>query len=302
MSEKTLKGIAVGGGIAVGPAYVYRPAHFDIPERAVGATDVEMGQFKAAIEQAKLELSALKEKLERSGASEDAAIFDAHKMILDDPTLASGVKQRVEAGSTVEQAVQDATDEIADQFRAMEDELFAARAADMLDLGRRVVRILLGLPDESLSAISEPCIVVTSDLSPSDTASLDENLVLGFCTSQGGLTSHSAILARTLGIPAVVGLGEDQTALISNGTRLALDGVKGMVVVDASDQTISMYKSAQESLTTRQAAIDAEANEPAITRDGHRVEVAANVGEIESAQQAVELGAEGVGLLRTEFL
>lgn len=302
MTERILKGIAAAEGIAIGPAFCYQPPELTIPRCDPLTPDEEMARFDAACRQAAGELAVLKERVEARANAETAAIFEAHAMILDDPTLRDAVKRRIDANLLAEEAVKEATEEIAAIFSAMENELFAARAADVLDLGRRLLRILLDVQDTSLDALTKPSIVVAYDLTPSDTASLEPEMTLGFCTAAGGLTSHTAILARTLGIPAVVGLGSESFRQIADGASLALDGSTGEVVVDPSEERLKRYEASQAQFLEQQAVMQAGAKAETRTADGKRVEVGANVGDLASARKAVENGAEGIGLLRTEFL
>lgn len=302
MGERVLKGIPAAEGIAVGPAFRFQALQLDVPERSPEAPEAEMARFEAAREQAREEIAALKAKLQARADDDSAAIFDAHAMMLADPMLHDAVRRRVEAGATVEAAVAAATEELAAMLGGMDDALFAARAVDVQDVGRRVLRILLGLPDASLDAIGEPSIVVAHDLTPSDTVSMQPEMTLGFCTAAGGLTSHTAILARTLGIPAVVGLGQAALEEIESGVTLALDGSTGQVVVAPAADTLERFEATRDQQATRLSEIRARAAEEAHTADGRRVEVGANVGDLTSAQEAVRFGAEGVGLLRTEFL
>ena len=223
-------------------------------------------------------------------------------MMLDDPALADKVTGKIQEGIIVEQAVADATQELAAMLAGMADEYFAARAADVQDVGRRVLRILLGLPDTALSNLQVPSIIIANDLTPSDTARLDPDLVLGFCTAFGGLTSHSAILARTLGLPAIVGLGSKAVEALNTGDMLLMDGAAGALFLSPDEATISRYQKLKQEMESRLLIIKASAQHEACTADGRRVEVAANIGEEETAREAVEFGAEGVGLLRTEFL
>jgi phosphotransferase system enzyme I (PtsI) len=208
----------------------------------------------------------------------------------------------VEIGQTAEQALVIATDELANLLAGMDDELFAARALDVKDVGRRVLRIMLGLPDTALSAVTEPSIIIAEDLTPSDTASLDPKLTLGFITAQGGLTSHSAILARTLGLPAIVGMGNGLLDRISSGTFIVMDGRTGEMILEPDDETVARYKQIKAQRDSHLQILKAAAEKDALTANGRRVEVAANVGEASSARDAMENGAEGIGLLRTEFL
>ena len=302
MPEITLTGIPASDGIAIGPAYCYVQPVLDMPIRAPETAEQEMARFHSAREQARTELQSLYDSVHRRAGGQEAAIFEAHQLMLADPMLESKVREFVGAGAIIEQAVLDASNALADMLAGMADELFAARAVDVKDVGRRVLRILLGLPDTALGAVTEPSIIIASDLTPSDTASLDPHLTLGFCTVHGGLTSHSAILARTLGIPAIVGLGESLLESVSAQTPLALDGKAGALVVAPSQKTVEEFQTRKQGYETRLQLMKASAEKEARTANGRRVEVAANVGEAASARDAIEHGAEGIGLLRTEFL
>ncbi len=302
MKEFHLQGIAASAGIAIGPAYCHTLPDLTIPCRERGPVEEEMARFAAAVNRSRGELQEMKVQLEKSSGAEVAAIFDAHQMILDDPMLAGKVRAAVECGQVVEQAVVSAIDELAAMLASMDDELFSARAADVRDIGRRVLCHLLGQVETPLSSIRTPSIVVADDLTPSDTASLDRNMVLGFCTAAGGLTSHSAILARTFGIPAVVALGEGLLGLLQTGTPLVLDGGEGKLIAFPEPTTATRYGQARQDREHLLAEVKSSAAAPARMADGRRVEVAANIGEVTSAREALDNGAEGVGLLRTEFL
>jgi len=208
----------------------------------------------------------------------------------------------VEIGLTAEQALVKSTEQLAGMLASMEDEMFAARALDVKDVGRRILRILLGLPDTALSAVIKPSIIVTEDLTPSDTASLDPTLTLGFITAQGGLTSHSAILARTLGLPAIVGMGEQLIANVTSDISIAMDGHSGEMIVEPTQETVERFQKIKVERESYLQVLKAAAEQDACTANGRRVEVAANIGDVDSARDAMEFNAEGIGLLRTEFL
>jgi phosphoenolpyruvate-protein phosphotransferase (PTS system enzyme I) len=300
--EMLLHGIAACNGIAIGPAYCYVLPDLKVPVRARETVEQELASFSNACEQTRRELSGLHDILIKRSCEKEAAIFESHQMMLDDPTLAKKVRQAVEEGQIIEQAVVTATEDLAKMLASMENELFAARATDVRDVGRRILRVLLGQPDSALNNIKVPSIVIAKDLTPSDTASLDPQMTLGFCTVSGGLTSHSAILARTLGIPAIVALGNNLLDIVSTGTELILDGQEGTLCVNPEAETIEKYKHLQQVRQERLEIIRDQAHKPAHTADGRRVEVSANIGDVGSAREAVANGAEGVGLLRTEFL
>jgi phosphoenolpyruvate-protein phosphotransferase len=302
MSEITLKGIPASDGIVIGPAFCHRPLQLEVPSRSPGSVQDELRRFQACCEQAGKELDEIKANVLARSGPETAAIFDAHKMMVMDPMLYDAVKSRLEAGQIIETAVSDASEELAAMLGSMQDELFAAREADMRDVGQRLLRILLGIPDTSVNKLSSPAVIVAYDLTPSDTVSLQSEFTLGFCTAAGGLTSHVAILARTLGLPAVVGLGKKALDQISDGTKLVLDGTGGSVILDPEPAMLGRYESMRKKATTRLAAMQITSSKEAVTADGRRVEVGANIGDADSAGEAVRFGAEGVGLLRTEFL
>ncbi len=302
MSEKKFKGIPASDGIAIGTVFCYIPTELVIPVCAAGSVDEEMDRYSIARERAHAELQGLYEAIEKRAGQEEASIFIAHQEMLFDPALEAKVRELVEIGQTAEQALFKATDEFAGLLAGMGDELFAARALDVKDIGRRILRILLGLPDTALSAVTEPSIIVAEDLTPSDTASLDPKLTLGFITAQGGITSHSAILARTLGLPAIVGMGNGLLDTVSTGTFIVMDGRSGELIIEPDDNSVARFQQVKAQRDSHLQILKAAAEKDALTANGRHVEVAANVGEASSARDAVEHGAEGIGLLRTEFL
>lgn len=302
MNEIILHGIGASAGVVVAPAFIYHPLELTITERTPDDPSAEMARFTDARAQAREELNALQEQTTERVDAEHAAIFGAHVLLVDDPALVDLVKGAVDAGQTVENALNAAVAQIAELFRSSGDELLAARADDIEDVGRRLLRILLGLPDASLAAIRHPCIVVTGELTPSDTAVLDPSAVLGLVVARGGITAHAAIIARTLGIPAVVALGDDAIARIPPDTLLAMNGQSGTVIVNPGEATRAEFEHQRQRWLARAERIAASAGIITHTADGVRVEVGANIGDLASAQEAVERGAEGVGLLRTEFL
>ncbi len=302
MGETILQGIAAAEGIAIGKAFRYTPIQLSIPDRQASSPAAEISRFETACEQAHQELRAVKDHLSKLADTETAAIFEAHAMMLDDPMLHEGVRKRIREGQIAEKAVQETSEELAAMLKGMDDELFAARAADILDVGHRILRILLGVQDTTLNALQQPVIVVADDLTPSDTVNLKPELTLGFCTAAGGITSHTSILARTLGIPAVVGLGEQALTQIPHGATLALNGGTGVVIVNPTKTTKERFERIRNAQSTRMQVMLKSAGQEARTADGRRVEVMANIGDADSALEAVKYGAEGVGLLRTEFL
>jgi phosphoenolpyruvate-protein phosphotransferase (PTS system enzyme I) len=302
MPQKNFRGIPASAGIAIGSVFCYIPTKLTVPDCPAGQSDDEMTRFEAARQDARVELQHLYGVIEERAGKDEALIFEAHQEMLSDPALEGKIREFVASGHTAEQAVSKATEELAGLLASMSDELFAARAQDVKDVGRRLLRILLGLTDTALSAITQPSIVVADDLTPSDTASLDPALTLGFITAQGGLTSHSAILARTLGLPAIVGMGSNLLQDVSDGALLVMDGDTGEMILEPSPETVAHYKKMQAQREFTLMVLKSAAEKQAVTANGRRVEVAANIGDVSSAQTAMEHGAEGIGLLRTEFL
>ena len=303
MTEAYIKGIAASENIAVGQVFLYSAPNMAIPSRSACDPQVERARFTQACDGARRELENLEKQVAVRTQNEDlAAIFSAHQMMLDDPLFSEKVETQIDSGINVEKAVSEATSELSEMLAAMGDELFAARAVDIRDVGRRVIRILLGLPDTALDSMQAPAVIVAEDLTPSDTANLNPELALGICTAMGGLTSHSAILARTLGLPAIVGIGLEAFRSINQGNRVIVDGFTGILTINPEDETVQKVLQKKQRYQEEMQSIIISAKHPGCTADGRRVEVVANIGDLESAREALEFGAEGVGLLRTEFL
>lgn len=299
---RKLKGIPASSGIASGPAYIFQETELKIGKKTVSDTSAELKRFEEATQIALEQIKTIRTKAESETSSEEAAIFDAHAMFLQDPTLIDAVQQAIEKQAVnAETAVNEAVEIHAQTLENMEDEYFRARAADIRDVGRRVVCILLGIDEVDLSNLNQPSVIIARDLTPSDTVRLDKNLVLGFCTAEGGPTSHTAILAKALDIPAVVGAGSGVLD-ISSSSLLLLDGQKGEVIVDPDEVLQLEFAERKREHETRSDEELENAFDAAVTLDGFEIEVVANVGNFQDAQMALERGAEGIGLLRTEFL
>lgn len=290
-----LQAVAAAPGIAIGPALVRTPLALDYPQRGHGLL-AERQRLDSALAQVAADIQRLVE------ASEDASIRDifvTHLAMLRDPALREDVEARLLDGFSAEAAWHAETEAAAQQQEALHDALLAERAADLRDIGRRVLAHLCGV--EAPSAPDEPYILVMDEVAPSDVAGLDRRRVAGILTARGGATAHSAIIARALGIPAIVGAGEEVLALAQR-TPLLLDGDRGVLRVAPDAQTLEQAQREREVARQRQERAHAERHAPAATRDGHAVEVAANIGASAESSAAVELGAEGVGLLRTELV
>jgi phosphocarrier protein FPr len=298
--EGALRGIAGAPGIAIGRLFQYRQSEIVI-EDASSTPAQERKDLLSAIETAQNELEALHEEMVQRVGEGEAEIFEAHLALLDDPEMVKAALDRIEDGYAAARAWHEVTEAQAEELAGLQSELLAARAADVRDVARRVLRILAGAEERRPRLPDDPVVLAAKDLSPSDTVSLDLNRVLGFCTAAGGPNSHTAILARALGLPAIVGAGSDVLAL-SNGVQVILDGASGQLTVDPDAEALDAAREAQRRRSMRRAEALKAARQPAITQDGHRMEIVANIGGVAESVQAVERGAEGVGLLRTEFL
>jgi phosphoenolpyruvate-protein phosphotransferase len=297
--DGALRGVPASPGVAIGRVFQLRHEDIVLEERATDPNH-ERRELDAAIASAHLQLEAMQSRLAAEADANRAAIFAAHQELLEDPEVLDAAAAHIRGGASAPFAWRQAYMAQANRLAALDNPLLAGRAADLRDVGRRVLHLLVGRDEASLDVPAES-IVVAEDLTPSDAASLDRTRVRGFCTTMGSATSHVAILARGLGIPAVAGI--DPRALdIPAGTRVALDG-------DAGTLQLGPTAAEEEEIARRQASIErkrkedlAVASQAAVTRDGHRVEVVANIGDEKEAREVPEVGGEGVGLLRSEFL
>jgi len=299
---KSISGIPASYGIAIGSAFVFDRAEIVFEPHTIEDPAAEWLRFEKAREDTRSQLDEAYQVTIEDLGEEEAEIFNAQKLMLDDPELINTVKSRVENELiNIEFALYETAESFARQLDAIEDEYLSARALDIRDVSSRCLRNLLGINESPAASLTTPSIIVAQDLTPSDTVLLDKDFVLGFCTAEGGSTSHTAILARGLGIPAVVGIGEGLEE-IKPGDNLVIDGDGGEVIINPDKKTIKEFTARQSRLKELQAEAEAVSHQPAITTDGHQVEVVANIGNVDGIQSALDAGAEGVGLLRSEFL
>lgn len=300
-ARDVLQGIAASPGIALGPVQHFKPVAAAVTRQAIADPAAEWQRLQQAIAATRQRITNTRQRLAQDESGYAAAIFDAHLLFLDDPALLDPVQATItEQHINAEAAWQDAIDRMAQTYANLDDPYFRARAADVRDVGRQVLLALAGQASATFT-LDAPAVLVAEDLTPSDTVNLDRSNVLAVCTALGGPTSHSAILARTLGLPAVVGLGPRVLALPANG-RVIVDGDQGQLWPDPSaDQWDEFTQRRARWLAARAAALTAS-RALTYTADGVRVEVVANIGSLADARRALEAGAEGVGLLRTEFL
>lgn len=290
-----LQAVAAAPGIAIGPALVRTALELDYPQRGQGML-IELQRLDSALAQVTADIQRL---IDGCAEANIRDIFITHQAMLRDPELREDVNTRLADGFSAEAAWSVETEAAAQQQEALHDALLAERAADLRDIGRRVLAHLCGV--EAPHEPEEPYILVMDEVAPSDVASLNRQRVAGILTARGGATAHSAIIARTLGIPAIVGAGEAVLALAQR-TPLLLDGDHGVLRVAPDAQTLQQAQREREVNRRRRERAHAERLQPAVTGDGHVVEVAANIGASAESAEAVELGAEGVGLLRTELV
>jgi phosphotransferase system enzyme I (PtsI) len=298
-----LNGVAASEGVAVGPAFVHVPRELK-PEResiSKDAVEEELGRFQSAVETVTRKLSETAERLREGGSESEAGIFEAHVEMAEDPEFQSDVEERVRDLRSPEAAVISVGEEYASMFAGMEDEYMAARADDVRDVASQIAAELMGGGATGLESLAEPSVILAVNLAPSDTARIPKGMGLGFLISEGSKTSHVSIMARSMGIPAVVGVGSELDKAL-NAEVVALDGGEGYAIADPDPQTLSAFEDKHNQMAAEAALLEEYKHLEARTSDGRRIEVSANIGSAKDAEEALSWGAEGVGLFRTEFL
>ncbi|MFJ7936664.1 phosphoenolpyruvate--protein phosphotransferase [Sporosarcina sp. NPDC096371] len=297
-----LKGIAASSGIAIAKAYCLVEPDLSFSQKSITDGAEEVARFQSALAVSKSELESIRDIAEKELGQDEAAIFNAHVLVLTDPELIGPIEENIKTNLVnAEHALKETTDLFITMFEQMDNEYMQERAADIRDVTKRVLSHLLGVKIVNPSLISEEVIVVAEDLTPSDTAQLNRQFVKGFTTNIGGRTSHSAIMARSLEIPAVVGTKES-TQRIQDGDLIIVDGLNGEIHINPSAEVISTYESEQQKFEQQKVEWAKLVNEKTVTADGHAVELAANIGTPEDLEGVAANGGEGVGLYRTEFL
>ncbi len=300
-SGQAISGISASPGIAIGRLYQFQATQIVVKDEPKDL-EIERISFDQSLETARQQLAEIYDAVKMRLGKNEAAIFRAHGAFLDDDDLQDEVRGLIESGHSAAWSWQKAIAERVTEVEQVEDEHLAGRAADLHDVGQRVLRLLAGLEHGSEAHLpDEPVILVADDLSPSDTAKLDPKRIIGLCTAAGGPTSHTAIIARSLDIPAIVGAG---AAVLekTNSLECILDGTAGLLYVEPSAADLESARAFQVDLRLQRDKEYQTRYQPAILTDGHRVEIVANIGKADEAALAVETGAEGVGLMRTEFL
>lgn len=298
-------GIPASSGFAIGKVLVYKETAIVVNNTLLEtATDIEtqLALFRKALLDSKEQVQAIKQKAMKALGKKNAAILDAHLEILDDPMLIEKMEHRVRVErKNAELALHEIQGELVALFEAMEADYFRERAADVKDICLRVMKNIKGIKDTALDNLTEQAIVIAEDLTPSDTAAMDLENVLGFVTDLGGRTSHTAIMARSLEIPAVVGAGNLST-VAQNGMTVIVDAETGKVILEPDAETVREYEEKREQYRQNRLKLEGLRELPAVTTDGKSVEMCTNIGSVKDVASALKNGCEGVGLYRTEFL
>ncbi|MDO4287933.1 MAG: phosphoenolpyruvate--protein phosphotransferase [Eubacterium sp.] len=296
------EGIVASPGIAIAKAFVYEKVELEVKEVKVEDPEAEVARVKEALDKSKAQILAIKDKAARDLGAEEAEIFEAHAMVLEDPEFVDSITAEIKNNSiNAEAAVKTVTDRFFQIFDAMDDPYFSARAADIRDVGTRVLNNVMGVETVDISALDEDTIIIAEDLAPSDTAQMDKARVKGFATNIGSRTSHTAIMARSLEIPAVLGLG-DITSCVKNGDTVIVDGLKGVAVINPDEAELADYKKQQADYQAYMKELGELKGLKAETKDGRVVELVGNIGSPADVDGVHKNGGNGVGLYRTEFL
>lgn len=299
---KKMNGIAASSGIAIAKVYELKEPELNFEKSSIDDPGKEIERLESALEVSRKELEKIKEHTLKELGEEHAEIFSAHLLVLGDPELINPIKDKINDDQVNAEA---ALDEVATMFvgmfKGMDNEYMRERAADIQDVTKRVMSHLLQVTFPNPALIDEQVIVIAKDLTPSDTAQLNREFVKGFATDIGGRTSHSAIMARSLEIPAVVGTKEI-TGAVKKDDQIIVDGIEGKVIINPTEEEIKIYEEKQAAFAKQQAEWAKLKDEPTFSADGEQVEMAANIGTPDDVEGVLNNGGEGVGLYRTEFL
>ncbi|MCA1295101.1 phosphoenolpyruvate--protein phosphotransferase [Paenibacillus sp. alder61] len=300
-----IQGIGAAAGVAIGKAFVLPAWEWDVPDRRMEKVDLakEFERLYEGIRTSKTEIEFMKNEIKETVGVAESSIFDAHIAILEDPVFMSEIQGIIERQyKAAEVAVKEAIDHFVTMFDLLDDEYMKERALDIKDVGNRLLKHLLGTPEITLPSDTQPYILVAKELSPSQLVHLNPENVLGMVTMAGGKTSHSAIMARALGIPLVSGLENKLTKPLQTGDLLVIDGDDGRLYLDPEQEIIDRYTEIAEKQRRRKEQLQLLASVEAVTRDGYRMRLAGNISSVKDFEQAIKYGAQGVGLFRTEFL
>ena len=300
----SLEGVAASPGVAIGKAFLFQKEDIDVPNNTINDADVEheIEYFESILKQTANELEEIRKRTEKEMSSNYADLFKAHKLLLKDPMFVDAVVNEIRLDkSNAALAVKKVTSDLIERFSKIDNEYMRGRLSDIRDIGRRVIQNLLGRNKTDLSNLTEQVVIIAHDLSPSDTALMDKEMVIGFATDVGSKTSHTAIMARALQIPAVVGLGVI-TSKIKNGDIVIIDGTHGKVLINPEDKTFQEYLLEQSKFLEFEKSLECLKDLPTITIDNHKIELACNIEVPEEIDYIAKYGASGIGLYRTEYL
>ena len=296
------KGIAASKGYAIGTVFLQEHEEIVITDQKVTDVAAEKEALQKSLDASRAQLEKIKEKAATEMGEEKAAVFEAHITLLDDPEFTGAMAMEIESNSiNAMKAVDNVTNMFVSIFESMEDAYMRERAADIKDVSKRIIANLAGKGADAFAITEANTVVVAHDLTPSDTAQLDRSKVVGFITNIGGRTSHAAIMARTLEIPAVLGLG-DITSVVKTGDKIIVDGITGDVIINPSEDVIAEYEAKKEKFKAEQEELKKLIDVKTTTKSGKRVEVCGNIGKPEDVLGVIANGGDGVGLFRTEFL
>src|SRR3712207_1482836 len=297
-----MKGIGASPGIAIGKALVIEHKEMVIEKKENSDVATELARLASAVETSKKELTDVKEKVAKELGEEESEIFGAHLLVLEDPEFIGEAENKIKNESlNAEYALNEVKDMFVSIFESMDNDYMRERAADVKDVTNRVLRHILGIKVIDLSSLADEVVLVAHDLTPSDTATMDKKKVLGFLTNIGGRTSHTAIMSRTLEIPAIVGLN-DVTVQVKDGDMIVFDGDKGIVIVNPEEAVIAEYQEKKRVFEEDKKDLERLKGQASVTTDGKHVELAGNIGTPNDLEGLINNDAEGVGLYRTEFL
>ncbi len=296
------KGIAASKGYAIGKVFLQEHEEIVISDAKITDVAAEKEKMQKALDDSKAQLETIKDKAEKEMGAEKAAVFEAHITLLDDPEFTGAMMSEIENNNVNGlKAIESVTNTFVAIFESMDNEYMRERAADIKDVSKRILANFAGKGGDAFAITENNTVVVAHDLTPSDTAGLDRSKVVGFITNIGGRTSHAAIMARTLEIPAVLGLG-DITTSVKTGDMVIVDGITGDVIINPSEEVLAEYKAKKEKFQAEQEELKKLIDVKTTTKSGRRIEVCGNIGKPEDVLGVIANGGDGVGLFRTEFL
>jgi phosphotransferase system enzyme I (PtsI) len=297
-----MKGIGVSPGIVIGEVLLKEEKQIIIEKKDIISYKEEIQRFKMAIENSKSEINGIYDSVLKSIGESEASIFEAHLMILEDPEMLEQVEKKIEDNKVnAEWALKEISEMFISIFEDMDNEYMKERAADIKDVTSRLMKKLMNIEEVNFSKLASEVIIVARDLTPSDTSQIDRNKVLGFITEIGGRTSHSAIMARTLEIPAIVAV-KDITTKVKNGDLIVFDGEEGLIYINPEEQIVRLYEHKKAEYNKAQKELNLLVGKESITTDGITVELAANIGTPKDLESVINNDGEGIGLFRSEFL